>query len=150
MTRFIHLALVFIFAACLCGGTAHAAGGGGAANDMPVDPLARKITGSANYLSMFGIRASITSGFTVSGFIAVDAGLDVPDSKVRKHIMAIRPRIVDAMRRATASYVNGPYVIGETPNLDILRARMQRALDRQIGAGQAEVMLASVMVFEDR
>ncbi len=120
-----------------------------AASEMEtVDPLAKKITGSPNYVSMFGIRASITEGFAVAGFLAVDAGLDVPEGRMRKQIAAIRPRVVDALRRAVAAYANGPYRNGAPPNLDVLRARMQRALDRQIGEGNATVLLASVIVFE--
>ena len=115
----------------------------------PVDPLARKITGSPNYISMFGIRATITQEFSVSGFIAVDAGLDIKDSRVRKQVNAIRPRIMDALRVSLASYANGPYRLGEAPNLDMLRARMQRAVDRQLGKDAAQVVLASVIVFTD-
>ena len=113
-----------------------------------IDPLARKITGSPNYVSMFGIRATITQEFSVNGFMAVDAGLDIKDGRVRKQVNAIRPRIMDAMRMSLAAYANGPYRMGEAPNLDILRARMQRAVDRQLGKGQAQVVLASVIVFD--
>ena len=116
--------------------------------DVTADPLARKITGSRNYVSMFGMRASVVSGFTVSGFISVDAGLDVPNSRMRKQIQATRPRLMDAMRQSLMSYANGPYKAGTAPNLDMLSARMQRAIDRQIGAGNATVVLASVIVFE--
>ncbi len=110
------------------------------------DPLAKKITGSEDYVPMFGIRASVSFGFTVSGVIQVDAGLHVVDSKVRKRIDAIRPRINDALRRAVTNYANGPYRDGQVPNLDVLRARMQRAMDKQVGAGNAQVMLASVII----
>ena len=133
-----------------CAPVAQAAGAkDGIKLEEPIDPLAKKITGSKNYVSMFGIRASVTAGFTVSGFIAVDAGLDIEDSRMRKQLKAIKPRVKDAMRGAVASYANGPYKIGEAPNLDMLRARMQRAVDKQLGKGVAKVLLASVIVFED-
>ncbi len=116
------------------------------AADIP-DPTAKKISGSKDYVPLFGIRASVTSGFTVAGFMAVDAGLHVEKSKVRKQVDAIKPRIMDAMRMAVTSYANGPYLDGSVPDLDILRARMQRAVDKQLGKGTTQVVLASVIVF---
>lgn len=113
-----------------------------------IDPTAKKISGSQDYVPIFGIRASVTSGFSVAGFLAVDAGLHIEKSKTRKHVEAIRPRIMDAMRMAVTSYANGPYVNGDVPNLDALRARMQRAVDRQLGKGASKVVLASVILFE--
>lgn len=124
------------------------AGAASSAAEPTIDPLAKKITGSQSYVSMFGIRASITHRFTSAGFIAVDAGLDVPEARTRKQIAAIRPRIVDALRQSVAVYANGSYRMGEAPNLDLLRSRMQRAVNRQIGEGKATVLLASVIVFE--
>lgn len=145
-TLFASLAVI---AGLLAASPAAYAGSGGITLEEPIDPLAKKITGSKNYVSMFGIRASVTHNFTVTGFIAVDAGLDIEDARARKQMKAIRPRVMDAMRQAVAAYANGPYKIGEAPNLDMLRARMQRAVDKQLGKDTAKVLLASVIVFEE-
>ena len=132
------------------GPAAWAAAPSGSSSPGLPDPFAKKVTGSPNYVSMFGIRASVADGFSVAAFLSVDAGLDVPDAKVRKKVVAIRPRIMDALRRAVASYANLGYELGYPPNLEMMRARMQKAVDAQIGPGEAQVVLASVIVFDSQ
>ena len=61
-----------------------------------MDPQAKRITGSDNYVPTFGLRASIARGFKVHGVLAVDAGLDVPKEATRKMCAAIRPRAASA------------------------------------------------------
>ena len=72
-------------------------------------------------------------------FIAVDAGLDIESAKVRRQVQAIRPRVIDAMRQSLSSYANRNYIMGEAPNLEMMRGRMQRAVDRLLGPGEATV-----------
>lgn len=112
-----------------------------------IDPQAKRITGSDNYLPTFGLRASIARGFKVHGVLAVDAGIDVPDAKMRRRAQAVMPRIIATMRDAVSSYASLSYVIGEKPDADMLHARLQKAVDSVLGPGQAKVALASVMVF---
>lgn len=114
-----------------------------------MDPQAKRITGSEKYVPTFGLRASITRGFKVHGVMAVDAGLDVPEEKTRKMCESIRPRLMSQMRDAVLNYASLSYVVGEKPDADILRARLQKAADAVLGKGQARVALASVIVFRD-
>jgi hypothetical protein len=132
-----------------------AAAAGGASASPPaapvkpeMDPQAKRITGSENYVPVFGLRASISRGFRVEGVLAVDAGLDVPKEATRKLAEAIRPRLVSALRDAVLNYASLSYVIGERPEIDVLRARMQKAVDQVFGKGEARVALASVIVFQ--
>jgi len=111
------------------------------------DPSATRVTGSANYMPTFGLRASITRGNKVRGVLAVDAGIDVPDAKLRKQIEATKPRLMSAMRDAVLAYANLSYTVGAPPDADLLKSRMQKAVDAQIGPGKAKVALASVLVF---
>lgn len=113
------------------------------------DPQAKRITGSETYVPTFGLRASISRGFTVHGVLAVDAGLDVPDQKMVKKVEAMKPRIMSSMREAVLSYASLSYVVGEKPDADMLRARLQRAVDGVLGKDAAKVALASVIVFKD-
>lgn len=146
MKRFIaQISVFFAIVLALAGPVAYAAPA--KASSGQIDPTAKKISGSADYVPFFGIRASVTSGFTVAGFMAVDAGLHIEKAKTRKHVEAIRPRIMDNMRMAVTSYANGPYREGAVPDLDILRARIQRSVDKQLGKGASKVVLASVIIF---
>src|SRR5262245_46666696 len=68
------------------------------------DPGAKRITGSDNYVPTFGLRASITRGREVHGVLAVDAGLDIPNEKMRKHVDGVRPRLMSTMRDVVLNY----------------------------------------------
>jgi hypothetical protein len=114
-----------------------------------MDPQAKRITGSDNYVPTFGLRASIMRGFKVHGVMAVDAGLDAPKPETRKMCAAIRPRLTSAMRDAILNYASLSYVVGEKPDVDMLSARLQKAVDGVLGKGAARVALASVIVFEE-
>jgi hypothetical protein len=135
-----------LFLATALAGKASAAPPVAASPEM--DPQAKRITGSDNYVPTFGLRASIARGFKVHGVLAVDAGLDVPKEQTRKQCAAMRPRLISAMRDAILNYASLSYVVGEKPDVDILAARLQKAVDSVLGKGEARVALASVIVFD--
>jgi len=145
MIRPMRHLLPLLAAAALAGKAAAAPPTG---KDAEMDPQAKRITGSDNYVPTFGLRASIARGFKVHGVMAVDAGLDVPKPEVRKQCVAIRPRLTSAMRDAILNYASLSYVVGEKPDVDILSARLQKAVDQVLGKGAARVALASVIVFD--
>ena len=140
-------ALALLLASTLAAGRA-AASPPPAPAKPDMDPQAKRITGSEHYVPTFGLRASISRGFKVAGVLAVDAGLDVPKDETRKMCEAIRPRLISALRDAVLNYASLSYVVGERPDADILRARMQKAVDQVLGKGEARVALASVIVFQ--
>jgi hypothetical protein len=111
------------------------------------NPQAKRITGSKAYVPTFGLTASITKGNRIQGTLSVDAGLDVPEADARKRVQALMPRITSEMRNAVLNYASISYTSGERPDADMLRLRLQRAVDGVLGAGKARVTLASVMVF---
>jgi hypothetical protein len=146
----MRLASILISAAILAGAPALAAPP--PASPPPrdeTDPQAKRITGSETYVPTFGLRASIARGFKVHGVLAVDAGLDVPDPKTVKRVEAMKPRIMAMMREAVLSYASLSYVVGERPDADMLRARLQKAVDGVMGKDEVKVALASVIVFKD-
>lgn len=112
------------------------------------DPQAKRITGSANYFRTFGLRASIVRGLGVNGVIAVDAGLDIPDEETRKRAEAMRPRVISQMREAVLDYGSQSYIVGERPDLIILKSRLQKAADQVLGKGESRVTIASCIVFK--
>jgi hypothetical protein len=110
------------------------------------DPSASRITGAKSYFPTFGLNASISRNFVIRGVLAVDAGLDIPSEKVRKQAEQFRPRIVSAMREAVLNYASQSYVAGNRPDTDMLRGRMQKAVDGVLPKGSATVVLASVII----
>lgn len=118
-----------------------------AAKAVQPDRSAGRISGAESYVPTFGLRASISRGFGVSGVLAVDAGLDIPDKKNRERANAFRPRIINGMRDAVLNYASQSYIVDERPDAEILRARLQRTVDEILGDGVATVTLASVIIF---
>jgi hypothetical protein len=141
-------ALALLLASSLAAGRASAEPPAPAAKPE-MDPQAKRITGSENYVPAFGLRASITRGFQIHGVLTVDAGLDVPKEQTRKLCEALRPRLISSLRDAVLSYASLSYVVGERPDADILRARLQKAVDQLLGKGEARLALASVIVFQN-
>ena len=76
---------------------------------------AKRITGSENYVPTFGLRASITRGRKIHGVLTVDAGLDVPNEKMRKFVEGVRPRLMNSMREVVLNYASLSYGLGERP-----------------------------------
>ncbi len=141
-------ALALLLASSLVAGRASAAPPPAAPPKPESDPQAKRITGSEKYVPTFGLRASIARGFKIYGVLAVDAGLDVQKDDVRKRCETIRPRLISSMRDAVLNYATLSYQPGERPDADILRARLQKAVDGVLGKGEARVALASVIVFQ--
>ncbi|MAP95308.1 MAG: hypothetical protein CMK07_10195 [Ponticaulis sp.] len=125
---------------------AYAAGGGTTA-EAPVDKNAARITGSSTYFSVTGLHAPIASDRgSFDSMIAVDAGVDIKDDKLRASAMKQMPRVRDALRRAVHGYIAMSYHVGDVPDLDVLGARLQREADRLFGRGVAEVTISAVLV----
>lgn len=142
-------ALALLLASSLVAGRATAAPPPAAPAKPESDPQAKRITGSEKYVPTFGLRASIARGFKIYGVLAVDAGLDVQKDDVRKRCETIRPRLISSMRDAVLNYATLSYQPGERPDAEILRARLQKAVDGVLGKGEARVALASVIVFQN-
>jgi len=139
--------LVIALAALLAAAPVASASPPPAAPKQEMDPQAKRITGSENYVPTFGLRASITRGFNIHGVLAVDAGLDIPNAKARKRVESIKPRLMSTMRDVVLNYASLAYVIGDKPDAEMLRVRLQKAVDQVVGKGEATVALASVIVF---
>ena len=48
-------------------------------------------------------------------------------------------RVAAGMRDAVLNYASLSYVVGERPDVDIVRARLQKAVDQVLGKGEGEV-----------
>lgn len=111
------------------------------------ETVQRKISGSESYVPVQGIRATVTNRLRAVGIINVEAGLDIPDEKVRAGVNARMPRIKDLMRAELSSYAGTFYRFGEVPDTDMIRQRLQRVMDGHLGEGAAVVLLNAVIVY---
>lgn len=114
---------------------ANAAGGGG-----------KGPASESAFLAPTQIATSVLVSFRPAGIMQVDMGLYVPDQSKRARILAMQPVLRNAWRRTTQEFTNNYYVRGRVPDAVLLGQRLQAATDEVLGAGQARVMLASVLV----
>jgi hypothetical protein len=103
-------------------------------------------TGESAFLAPTQIATSVLVSFRPAGIMQVDMGLYVPDQSKRARILAMQPVLRNAWRRTTQEFTNNYYVRGRVPDAVLLGQRLQAATDEVLGAGQARVMLASVLV----
>jgi hypothetical protein len=84
--------------------------------------------------------------FRPAGILQVDMGLYVPEQSKRARILAMQPILRNAWRRTTQEFTNSYYIRGRVPDAVLLGQRLQSATDEVLGAGQARVLLGSVLV----
>lgn len=79
------------------------------------------------------------------GVVTIEAGLDIPDEKLRAAAMRSMPRLRDAYNRALAGI--GPSTPrGGTPDLDRVSDAMQKITDQVLGKPGAKFLVGSVIV----
>ncbi len=79
------------------------------------------------------------------GVIQVDVGILVPNIGQRQRAAALQPVLRDAWRRTTQEFANRYYTPRQVPNAVLLGQRLQAATDQVLGAGNARVLLTSVI-----
>ena len=121
---------------------AEAAGGGA----PKIDKAIARITGSQIYVAVTGLNVPIASWNGFTGMMAVDAGLEIEDGKIRKRTELTMPRVRDTLRQSLHIYMNASYVEESVPDLETMCRRMQKAIDRQLGPGVAKVTISSAII----
>ena len=110
----------------------------------------KKQSGSESFMPMVGLSSGVSTAFTFAGILTVDAGLDIPDPKVRSRAEGLQPRLRDAMRAELSEYSANLYRAGHIPDADLIKRRLQRGVDRVMGEGEAEVLLMAVIAHRPR
>jgi hypothetical protein len=103
-------------------------------------------SGETAFIVQTQIASSVMVSFRPAGILQVDMGLYVPEASKRERILALQPVLRNAWRRTTQEFTNSYYVRGRVPDAVLLGQRLQAATDEVLGAGQARVMLASILV----
>jgi flagellar basal body-associated protein FliL len=105
----------------------------------------KKTTGGLSYVVLPTLTASMIRGDGRRRVLTVQAGLDVPDAKLRDRAIASQPRLRDAYVRVLASYANAVPPLGP-PNPETVAAGLQRATDQVLGRPGARLLLGTIMV----
>jgi hypothetical protein len=102
--------------------------------------------GEASFIVQSQIATSVLVSFRPAGVLQLDMGLYVPDASKRARVLALQPVLRNAWRRTTQEFTNNYYVRGRVPDAVLLGQRLQAATDEVLGAGQARVLLSSLIV----
>jgi hypothetical protein len=92
------------------------------------------------------IAATVMQSSRPIGVLQVDVGILVPNSGQRQRAASLQPVLRDGWRRTTQEFANRYYVRGQVPDANLLGQRLQIATDQVLGAGNARVLLTSVIV----
>lgn len=104
-----------------------------------------KPASSASYVSLNTLAATVRRQNGRRGVLTVQAGLDVPDAKLRARVESLLPRIRAALVQTLQTYATG-MTPGVPPNGDALSLTLQRETDRTVGQKGAKVLLGTMLI----
>jgi len=136
--------------AALITSPAHAGGGGGdydkPAENTADESMGRVLSHARSYVRMEPVRASVQADFRMRGLMQVGIALDAPHSQTRRVIGERQIWLRDAYAEALLLYSGRMYRWGEIPDADTIARLLQEETDRLIGAGQARVVLDTIII----
>ncbi|HUO23038.1 MAG TPA: hypothetical protein VMU59_11030 [Caulobacteraceae bacterium] len=98
-----------------------------------------------SYMPFSGLAASVARGNGGYGVMSVDAGLDIPDPKLRDVAAEDMPRLYDAYGQVMRTF-GASLLPGRVPDVDYLGRQLQAVTDQVLGRPGARVLLGGVMV----
>ncbi|HEY9234904.1 MULTISPECIES: hypothetical protein [Phenylobacterium] len=104
-----------------------------------------KPTGSSAYIALNTLTATIQRTNGRRGVLTVQAGLDVPDARLRAKVESVLPRVRAVMVQTLQTYATGMSP-GAPPNGDLLSQALQRETDRILGQKGAKVLLGTMLI----
>lgn len=145
--RFAAAACALLASPLVCGPAAFAEG---AAPQTDAGKGSTRLSSAPSYVPLPSITSATSSGRGIGGMMAVEFGLDIPDARLRTRAIAMRPRLMDAMRATVADFALTRVRPGSPPDPDQLSALAQTAMDRTMGQGGVRVLITNVMITERR
>lgn len=97
------------------------------------------------YVELQTLTASIMRPSGRRGVLTVQAGLDVPDPKLRAKTESVVPRLRAAFVQTLQIYASG-MTPSLPPNGDVLAQALQRDADRVLGQKGARVLLGTMLI----
>jgi hypothetical protein len=105
----------------------------------------KKKGGGLDYIQIPTLTATIMRRDGRRGVLTVEAGVDVPDRKLRELAEASTPRLRAAYAQVVMTY-GGQLGIGAVPNADYLSRELQRQTDLVLGRPGARLLLGTILV----
>ena len=102
-------------------------------------------TSPSPFLRCPSLTANVVRSNGRMGVVTIEAGLDIPDEKLRTKAMQNLPRLRDAYNRALAG-ISPSTPRGGTPDLDRISVAMQQVTDKMLGQPGAKFLVGSVIV----
>lgn len=100
---------------------------------MPLDPL----------------TATVHADFRLRGVLHIEAGLEIPDNRLRARAERLMPRLRDHYVSALAMYTGANYRFGDVPDADRISELLQRATDEALGEEGAIILLGMVIIHDN-
>lgn len=150
--------LVLILAAALLAATPAAlasppAGGDGqgasSASPAGASDRRRMITSSPGYVPLTALTASVHADYQIRGVLQIEAGLEIPDSRLRARAERLMPRLRDAYVAALSRYAGANYRFGDVPDTDRISLVLQQATDEILGEDGADFLLGMVIIHDN-
>jgi hypothetical protein len=91
----------------------------------------------------------VHSDFRLRGIMHIEAGLDIPDNRLRRRAERLMPRLRDRYVSALAMYAGTNYSYGEVPDAERISQMLQQATDEALGQDGAEVLLGMIIIHEN-
>lgn len=110
------------------------------------DSRHRSLTSSNTYLPLPPLMATVQSDHRARGNLQIEAGLEVPDARLRRRVEQMMPRLRNAYVTAMSIYTGVNYRFGDVPDADRIAQLLQDATDMTLGTEGAQVLIGMVII----
>lgn len=108
----------------------------------------RSITSSPDFVPLVPLTATLQADYRLRGILQIEAGLEIPDSRLRARAEEMMPRLRNAYVTQLSIYAGANYRYGEMPDAERISMMLQRATDEVLGQEGARVLLGMVVIHD--
>lgn len=108
----------------------------------------RSITSSPDFVPLAPLTATLQADYRLRGILQIEAGLEIPDSRLRARAEEMMPRLRNAYVTQLSIYAGANYRYGELPDAERISMMLQRATDDVLGQEGARVLLGMVVIHD--
>ena len=124
-------------------------GGGGGEASSSDEGRHRTLTNSQSYVPINPLTATVQSNHRARGLLQIEAGLEIPDARLRRRAEHYMPRLRNAWVTALSVYTGMNYRFGDIPDADRIAAMLQEATDITLGEEGAEILIGMIIIHAD-